>query len=244
MPIYSEKNLYPGVNPHLNSALQAQAAWSSFHSRHLNDLITALDHNLPDGYYIGTALSLIGGDDFYLMAAIIFTPIEGQIIGNHCTRIEVITPAHKPPSALHPDYLEKRAKLVRSGVNLVEIDYLHTQPPLLPQMLNYAAGEKSAQPYNIILSIPPDEAYPDIGVNVHSIGVHHNLPGLKIPITPEVTVNLDLQAIYDQTYSSLRLFSLLCDYAAEPEQFNRYQPRDRQRIRARMAAIATEHGKE
>jgi hypothetical protein len=51
MPVISERNLYAGVNPHLNSYLQnPPSLWSTFHGSHITDLVRALDAVLPDGY--------------------------------------------------------------------------------------------------------------------------------------------------------------------------------------------------
>lgn len=52
MPIQSERNLYPGINPHLNSSLQSKpAGWQSFHSIHVTHLFEAIDAALPTGYF-------------------------------------------------------------------------------------------------------------------------------------------------------------------------------------------------
>lgn len=52
MAIQSSKNLYPGVNPHLNSFLQSEGGgWESFHARHVIDIASTLDNLLPDNYY-------------------------------------------------------------------------------------------------------------------------------------------------------------------------------------------------
>jgi hypothetical protein len=52
MGIYSDRNLYAGVNPHLNSFLQSDPEndWESFHSTHITHLMEALDATLPPGY--------------------------------------------------------------------------------------------------------------------------------------------------------------------------------------------------
>lgn len=241
MPIYSAKNLYPGVNPHLNSALQAGNIWGSFYLEHLHDLTTAMDTLLAEGFYIAPVWSLIGSEDFYLMAAVIFTPLPEQVIGNHCTRIEILTPAHKSPSPLHKEYLEKRAEIIKSGINLVEIDYLHTQPPLLRILPSYASGDNHSSPYQIAVTASPNLISEGV-VDVYQFGVDDTLPTIQVPIAEGYDIIINFTEIYDKTYSGSRLFKLLTDYAAEPAQFDRYQPQDRQRIRARMAAIAAEHG--
>ncbi|MBC7869483.1 MAG: DUF4058 family protein [Chitinophagaceae bacterium] len=59
MPIGSHKNLYPGINPHLNSFLQQNdGGWESFHARHIGEITTALDRLLPQNYYVTTEKSL------------------------------------------------------------------------------------------------------------------------------------------------------------------------------------------
>lgn len=52
MPIQSKRNLYPGINAHLNSLLQHEpGGWQSFHSVHVTHLFEAIDANLPPGYF-------------------------------------------------------------------------------------------------------------------------------------------------------------------------------------------------
>jgi hypothetical protein len=49
MSIRSEKNLYPGINPHLNSFLQQKGGgWQSFHKDYITYLREALDVLLPE----------------------------------------------------------------------------------------------------------------------------------------------------------------------------------------------------
>lgn len=59
MPIHSDKNLYPGINPHLNSLLQNEpGAWESFHADHVTDLARGIDRVLPPGYFARAEKSL------------------------------------------------------------------------------------------------------------------------------------------------------------------------------------------
>jgi len=52
MPIQSERNLYPGVNPHLNSSLQNEpGGWQSFHSEHVVDILRGINERLPSNYF-------------------------------------------------------------------------------------------------------------------------------------------------------------------------------------------------
>lgn len=59
MPIYSDKNLYPGINAHLNSFLQNEAGgWQSFHAEHIIDLARSINERLPAGYFTRSEKSL------------------------------------------------------------------------------------------------------------------------------------------------------------------------------------------
>jgi hypothetical protein len=60
MPIYAERNLYPGVNAHLNTELQLARgeSWESFHTDYITFLRTMLDRVLPVGYYAISERSL------------------------------------------------------------------------------------------------------------------------------------------------------------------------------------------
>lgn len=59
MAIRSEKNLYPGINPHLNSALQqSEGDWQSFHAYHLINIAQLLNRQLPPAYYAKPEQSL------------------------------------------------------------------------------------------------------------------------------------------------------------------------------------------
>lgn len=65
MAIRADHNLYPGINPHLNSALQQRGGgWRGFHSRHITHISEALDRILPFGYFTADETSIqIGAYD-------------------------------------------------------------------------------------------------------------------------------------------------------------------------------------
>lgn len=64
------ENKYPGINPHLNSALQQKGGdWKSFHAAHIIHIFEALDASLPDSYYAKPETSIqIGVYDTDIMA--------------------------------------------------------------------------------------------------------------------------------------------------------------------------------
>jgi hypothetical protein len=52
-------NRYPGINPHLNSALQQRGGgWRSFHAAYLIHLFDWLDEILPENYCVTPEESL------------------------------------------------------------------------------------------------------------------------------------------------------------------------------------------
>jgi len=70
MPIHSDKNMYPGINPHLNSALQqTNGGWPTFHKDHITHIRETLDLLLPENYFSASEDSLqIGTYDLYTNA--------------------------------------------------------------------------------------------------------------------------------------------------------------------------------
>ncbi len=58
MPIHTKTNLYPGVNAHLNSYLQAELGWHGFQNSYVNALLRALTEALPPGYFATNEQSL------------------------------------------------------------------------------------------------------------------------------------------------------------------------------------------
>ncbi|MBZ0286916.1 MAG: hypothetical protein K8I30_04830 [Anaerolineae bacterium] len=65
MPIKTLKNLYRGINPHLNSELQTPRSeeaglslWPGFHSAHVVDISNVLNTVLPEGYFAVTEQAL------------------------------------------------------------------------------------------------------------------------------------------------------------------------------------------
>ncbi|MBC7815049.1 MAG: hypothetical protein H7175_28080, partial [Burkholderiales bacterium] len=58
-PVRSVKNQYAGINAHLNSWLQSEGGWNSFHSNHIADLTRLMRAQLlPIGYSADTEQSL------------------------------------------------------------------------------------------------------------------------------------------------------------------------------------------
>jgi Protein of unknown function (DUF4058) len=248
MPIQAKRNLYPGINAHLNSLLQHEpGGWDSFVSHHISDIHHEIDQKLPEAYFarIECALQLKENttidDDMtwedYLAGIVICQVKNNDLLGRPVTRIELLSPANKRGGAHHTHYLARRSETFDSQLRLVEIDYLHETPPVIGSLPSYADGDEGAFPYWVIISDP----LPTVAkghADVYDIGVDAALPIIAVPLAGSEAMALDLGAVYNHTFASSRFFQMVVDYAQEPIHFDRYTPADQSLIRARMTAIA------
>ncbi|MDX1993233.1 MAG: DUF4058 family protein [bacterium] len=293
MPIHSDRNLYPGINPHLNSYLQHITGWKGFHNKHLEHIAEALEALLPQAYYIAGEESLqIGTYDLpteliapevteetipditiykaegshqpfdsasqastptltlpvidvmaepeYINSLVIYRVEAGTLPGEPITRIELLSPANKPPGSHYKDYRAKRLKTIGSGMRLVEIDYLHERRPVDPRIPSYISRHPDSRPYNIVISDPHPSLSEGVA-GVYGFGVMESLPRIAIPLDRKDRVTLDFSAIYNRTFSSARLFwQILVDYEKDPVNVEAYHEADRVKIREQMAKIAAE----
>ncbi|MBI5671514.1 MAG: DUF4058 family protein [Chloroflexi bacterium] len=295
MAIQSNQNLYPGINAHLNSALQnRRGAWRPFHSSHITDLTRTIDSILPAGYLAiseqslqiselippigprlrnkevipdvtvfqtrsstqpeGAALAMaatppsrtvsieewLTAEDF-LQGVMIYQTIEGDLPGRPVTRIELLSPANKPGGSHNAHYTAKRSETLRSGLRLVEIDYLHQTPPIMLNLPSYADGDEGAFPYSVLVS-DPRPTFEQGKTDVYEFGVDDTLPIIPVPLAGEDVVLLNLGEVYNRTFASSRFFQMVVDYEQEPPHFDRYTPADQARIRDRLAAIVQSQG--
>lgn len=89
----------------------------------------------------------------YLGSLVIYRLEAGVFPGVPVTRLELLSPANKPPGSHAEKYRLKREETLRSGLRLVEIDYLHQQPPITNGVPNYQTGDADAFPYYIAVVI-------------------------------------------------------------------------------------------
>jgi hypothetical protein len=292
MAIHSAKNLYPGINPHLNSALQKRnAGWQSFHADHISHIRETLDTLLPDAYYVASEVSLQIGtydpdtdepvtrpgltrpdiaifrrssssgkstswsgitptltvpvaatfdDDEDITSIIIYRLEAGEYPGRPVTRIELLSPANKPPGSHYKAYMRKRTETLQLGIRLVEIDYLHERRPLLADIPSYANRQTGAFPYHLIVSDPRPSA--DEGpTDIYSFGIFDPPPAVAIPLDDTDSIMVDFGLLYQRTFESSRLFrEILVDYTQEPVNFASYTESDQKIISERMTEIAAE----
>lgn len=243
MAIRADRNLYPGVNPHLNSFLQQpNGGWKGFHNLFLAQIYAALEQRLPAAYYVANEQSLQIGiyDAEYVASLVIYRMVEGGFPGEPVTRIELLSPANKAPGSDYALYLMKREETLYSGLRLVEIDLLHERRPILRAVPSYPDREANASPYSITIN-DPRPTFQQGMARIYTFGVLDPLPALDIPLDDDDTVTVDFGAAYHATVNNSRLFrSILVDYEQLPAPFDAYAPDDQQRIREFMAKLADE----
>jgi hypothetical protein len=286
MPLQSPRNLYPGINAHLNSYLQSEdGGWESFHAGHIIDISRMLNRHLPPKYYATHEKSLqmsqisfataitrrakpdvtvyqqtaqsfptntsqatpvailplaLEDEDDYLTSVVIYEVEEGKIPGTPVTRIELLSPSNKPGHSDYRQYMARRIFTLRSGLSLVEVDYLHETQPILSDLPSYPEQDEGAYPYLVLVSNPHPK--PERGqTKVYAFEVGAPLSTIDIPLAGDDIAPLNLGAVYNQTFENDVLLQLVVDYAVEPERMDTYTPADQARIRQRMASIQAEH---
>lgn len=278
-----KQNLYPGINPHLNSHLQHVEGWEGFHNLFLGDMLRVLEPLLTADYYclheaslqIGMYLEDIqlhkdtsktdltiyrAGDTGERSPALVpgvSTPTlifpaleeadEDEFISSvviykgpkPVTRIELISPANKPPGSHAEKYLFKREQALKSGLNLVEIDFIHSRRSLLPRRIpSYPDRQPNAYPYAILVT-SPRPSLAQSNTIVYGFGVLDPLPVIDIPLDGDEKVRLDFGQVYSLTFSTSRAHhSIFTDYTREPVNFDAYSDADKALIRQQMAKIA------
>ncbi len=172
----------------------------------------------------------------YLRAAVIYKINEGDLLGRPVTRIELLSPTNKPSGSGYQQYRDKRDAALFSGMPLIEIDFLHQQPPVTHILPAYPAPH--SHPYNIIVSDPRPSVQAGVS-HFYLFDVDSPIPLIDIPLAVgEVLAHFDAGAVYNTTYANTRTYARIVDYEKEPMRFDTYSAADQQRIFARMAAVA------
>lgn len=157
--------------------------------------------------------------------------------GQPVTRLELLSAANLPGGSGHVQYVQRRDYTVRSGLHLVELDFLHTRPPLFRWVPDYRAQQENAYPYYVFITHSDQQI-----TEVYGIAALDPLPTLAIPLTQDDTVALDLAAPYQQSFASTpRYWRLIADYSQDPVEMERYTDADQQQIRERLAEIRAAH---
>lgn len=186
-----------------------------------------------------------GLDESQLLRALAIreaNPKHSQL-GRIVTWIEVLSPSNKPGGQDWTDYAGKRLSIIAAGIPLLEIDYLHKQPPVIAGLPPYRRNIRqkidanpAAKAYSIAVTDPRPTLYAG-RTQVYLFGVDEPVPQVPIPLNGAEVALFDFGAVYNRTFS-LSAHWLLVDYEQLPAEFKTYAPNDQAKIRARMALIA------
>jgi hypothetical protein len=174
----------------------------------------------------------------YFPSVIIFQAREDSLLGKPITRVELLSPANKPSGSHHKQYLGKREETLKSGINVIELDYLHEKPFPVAAVPSYPNHDESAYPYTILVNVPE----PSISkgrAEIYGFRVDDPIPTIEVPLADEDSVVVDFNAVYQHTFAANNVYGMLIvDYEKLPEGFETYDEEDQRRIKARMEAVA------
>lgn len=168
------------------------------------------------------------------LALLIYKIDDESPLGRTITQIELLSPSNKSGEGRHL-YLEKRIALLNAGINLVELDYLHETDPIVRGVPSYARHETGAHAYNFTISIPSPSLREGKAVTT-SFDTDMPIPALELPLVDSQRIQIDLDAVYQQTFISVNAYSYRVDYEQLPERFESYMAGDQGRIQGRMTA--------
>jgi hypothetical protein len=182
------------------------------------------------------ANSLDVTEDMYYSAVVVYRTTPDSILGQAVTRIELLSPTNKLGEG-YLQYRDKRYAGLKSGVALVEIDFLHETPPVVKGLAHYP-DEGDSYPYNITVSDPTPSFEAGLA-QTYAFGVDTPVPTIALPLGQGNAIPLDINPIYNDVYLSLVAYSRRVDYDMLPLRFERYSTTDQARIRQRMEAVQT-----
>jgi hypothetical protein len=243
MPIRSRKNQYQGVNAHLQSALQNDGGWDSFHINYISDLGEAIDSQLPPGYLVNLVRSFqphnLNLDDSFYSCIVIYKVQNSELFENPVTRIELLTPTTKENPQQYFQYSDKREAVLKNGQKFIEVDYLHETLAAIRDISIFLHENASfAYEITVYAAIPHTEI---IRPEIRQFSVDYPIPIIPIPLAGEELLVVDFGKVYDHTFQNLKAYSYQVDYEQLPVHFERYSPADQERIKQRMQAVIAAH---
>lgn len=181
-----------------------------------------------------------GSKDYHAIGLYQFAPAKRDR-GEPIVWIELLLPSNKPGGQNAAYYREKVLKLLRNGIVLIEIDYLHESAPTFPGIPNSRPVEngealpQDAHPYRIVVIDPRPTLMKGIA-RLYQFGVDETLPVVDIPLQGGDVLAFDFGEPYVRTLEE-SMFGLDVDYSQLPLNFQWYQKDDQERIAARMVAL-------
>lgn len=175
----------------------------------------------------------IEAEEFYT-AVVIYEVSQQQKLGQVVTRLELLSPSNMPRQSKYAAYHMKRIDNLRSGIPLIEIDYLHEYTSPIVTLPHYPDDTDSV-PYYTALSNPRPTW--DAGlVQVFGSYVNDPLKEFPIPLSDDTYLVFDIDAVYQHTFERRRYHTLV-DYDQDPIRIDTYSDADRMRIHSLMTDI-------
>ena len=197
---------------------------------------TALSGTVTAPTLEAAAIESLTLDEEAFLTAVAIRRVEENNIGRAVTWLELLSPTNKLGGTGYHQYLEGRENTLRSGIALVELDYLHQSAPVIGRIPSYPDGEQRAYAYYIAVTDPRPNLR-EGRLRVYGFGVDAPMPVIALPLADDDTFTLDFGKVYHQTYASLSAFSRRVDYEREPERFDTYSTEDQARIQQVMQAV-------
>ncbi len=173
----------------------------------------------------------------YYSAVLIYEVRGDDSLGIPVTRIELLSPTNKKGTGYY-QYVEKREVTLKSGLRLVELDFMHQTPSPIRGVPNYPRHKADSQAYSITVSDP----LPDLELGLsktYAFGVDVPMPIVEIPLAYDDRIHFDFGSHYDETYVSVNAYHRRVDYEQLPLKFESYSPADQERIKAVMQRVVS-----
>lgn len=171
-----------------------------------------------------------------LFALSIYQLKRDAVLGQPVVQVEILSPTNKPPGEGYVQYVNKRAIALKSGLVMVEVDYLHESASPLRNVPIYRHHPNSF-PYMIAVSDPRPNLKEGRTL-IYGFAVDDPIPVISIPLVGTDRVEVDFGKVYHRTFESLPVYSLRVDYEQLPRNFDAYTEADQTRIRQVMERIS------
>ncbi|MFZ4814356.1 MAG: DUF4058 family protein [Phototrophicaceae bacterium] len=194
----------------------------------------------PSGATVATLTQTIAAtfdltEELYYRALVIYQLLDSDVLpGQPLTRIELLSPTNKQGAGA-VQYQEKRYGALRSGLALIELDWLHETPPTIHGLPHYPDAPNS-HAYSITVS-DPTPTFDDGHAYTYAFDVDQRIPIVEVPLGVGNSISVDFNPVYDDVYAGLAAYSLRVDYSQPPANMTRYSTLDQKRIQHRMAAV-------
>jgi hypothetical protein len=217
------QNPFMGINPLLHEILLSRRGWTGFYKVFLVECFKWLQKPLYGTPYIadleGNGFTH-GPNDYKPLISLVIHKIEER---QPVTWIEFVIPLYKLPNELYHPYCEQRQRWLDKGINFIEIDFVHTQPPTF-QYDDYSTFSEGAYPFHITIMQNPTS-------QVFHFGVLEPIPTIAIPLLNSDEITIDLDAIYQKLFAD---FFYAAEIARSHPQLTTYHPDDRAKILAHI----------